>query len=109
MVSSSHALYSKLSPGTATKVDKHETDLKVEERKHKHRQHAAESCALAAGAFALHEKHEAKKHPENRHTHKVREHVATAVAIGATSLALHEKHERKHCKDAMKKKHQKKG
>ncbi|KAI5054324.1 hypothetical protein GOP47_0003543 [Adiantum capillus-veneris] len=78
-------------------------DHKAEEKKHKQRQHAADACALAAGAFALHEKHEAKKHPEQRHAHKVREHVAAAIAIGAGTLAVHEKHERKHAKEAAKK------
>ncbi|KAI5083796.1 hypothetical protein GOP47_0003539, partial [Adiantum capillus-veneris] len=78
-------------------------DHKAEEKKHKQRQHAADACALAAGAFALHEKHEAKKHPEQRHAHKVREHVAATIAIGAGTLAVHEKHERKHTKEAAKK------
>ncbi|MCO5592209.1 hypothetical protein L7F22_046207 [Adiantum nelumboides] len=76
----------------------HQVDYKAEEKKHKQRQHAADVGALAAGAFALHEKHAAKKHPEQRHAHKVREHVAAAIAIGAGTLAVHEKHERKHAK-----------
>ncbi|MCO5612742.1 hypothetical protein L7F22_067011 [Adiantum nelumboides] len=75
-----------------------EVDYKAEEKKHKQRQHAADAGALAAGAFALHEKHAAKKHPEQRHAHKVREHVAAAIAIGAGTLTVHEKHERKHAK-----------
>ncbi|MCO5554852.1 hypothetical protein L7F22_008388 [Adiantum nelumboides] len=75
-----------------------QVDYKAEEKKHKQRQHAADAGALAAGAFALHEKHAAKKHPEQRHAHKVREHVAAAIAIGAGTLAVHEKHERKHAK-----------
>ncbi|MCO5612819.1 hypothetical protein L7F22_067090 [Adiantum nelumboides] len=77
-----------------------QVDYKAEEKMHKQRQHAADACALAAGAFALHEKHEAKKHLEQRHAHKVREHVAAAIAIGAGTLAVHEKHERKHAKHA---------
>ncbi|MCO5560945.1 hypothetical protein L7F22_014565 [Adiantum nelumboides] len=78
---------------------------KAEERKHKQRQRAVDACVLAAGAYALHEKHEAKKHPEQRHAHKVREHVAAAVAMGAGTLAHHEKKERKHAKEAAKKHH----
>ncbi|MCO5550832.1 hypothetical protein L7F22_004325 [Adiantum nelumboides] len=79
--------------------------FKAEEKKHKQGQHAADACALAAGAYALHKKHEAKKHLEQRHAHKVREHVAVAVAMGAGTLAHHKKQECKHAKEAAKKQH----
>ncbi|KRX87996.1 Abscisic stress-ripening protein 2, partial [Trichinella patagoniensis] len=50
-------------------------------------------AGLAAGAYALHEKHEAKKDPEHAHRHKIEEKIAGTVAAGAGGFALHEHHE----------------
>jgi hypothetical protein len=45
-----------------------------------------------------HEKHKAKKDPENSHGHRVKQEVATAAAAGAAVFALHESHEKKDAK-----------
>ncbi len=45
-----------------------------------------------------HEKHEAKKDPEQAHKHKVEEEIAAAVAVGAGGYAFHEHHEKKEAK-----------
>ncbi|KAI4389726.1 hypothetical protein MLD38_001923 [Melastoma candidum] len=44
----------------------HAVDYSKEEKKHKHREHAGELGAMAAGAYALYEKHKAKKDPGER-------------------------------------------
>ena len=58
-------------------------------------QHLGETGAVAAGAFALYEKHEAKKDPEHAHRHKIEEEVAAAAAVGSGGFAFHEHHEKK--------------
>ncbi|KAG6494108.1 hypothetical protein ZIOFF_049127 [Zingiber officinale] len=70
-----------------------------EEKQHKHKQHLGEAGAIAAGAFALYEKHEAKKDPEHAHRHKIVEEVAAAVAVGSGGFAFHEHHEKKEAKE----------
>jgi uncharacterized protein HemX len=45
-----------------------------------------------------HEKHEAKKDPENTHKHKVEEEIAAAVAVGTGGYAFHEHHKKKEAK-----------
>ncbi|KAI5001717.1 hypothetical protein ZWY2020_026367 [Hordeum vulgare] len=66
-----------------------------EEKHHKHMEQLAQLGAVAAGAYALHEKHQAKKEPEQAKEHKVRGGVAAALAVGSAGLALHERHQRK--------------
>ncbi|KAB1204723.1 Abscisic stress-ripening protein 2 [Morella rubra] len=46
-----------------------------------------------------HEKHKAKKDPENSHSHKVAEEIAAVTAVGAGGFAFHEKHEKKEAKE----------
>ncbi|KAL4375661.1 hypothetical protein AHAS_Ahas05G0304100 [Arachis hypogaea] len=53
-----------------------EVDYKKEEKHHKHLEQLGEMGAVAAGAYALHEKHKAKKDPEHAHKHKIEEEVA---------------------------------
>lgn len=45
-----------------------------------------------------HEKHKAKKDPENAHKHKVQEEIAAVVAVGVGGFAFHERHEKKDAK-----------
>jgi hypothetical protein len=45
-----------------------------------------------------HEKHKAKKDPENAHGHKVKEEVAAVAAVGAAGFAFHEHHQKKDAK-----------
>ncbi|KAJ7548874.1 hypothetical protein O6H91_07G031700 [Diphasiastrum complanatum] len=80
-------------------------NAKEEVKAHKHKKHLAEAGTLAAGAFALHEKHEAKKHPEHAHRHKVEQSIAEAVAVGMLGVTFHEGHEVKHAKKEAKKHH----
>jgi hypothetical protein len=47
---------------------------------------------------AQHEKHKAKKDPENAHGHRVKQETATAAAAGAAVFAIHERHEKKDAK-----------
>lgn len=49
-----------------------------------------------------HEKHKAKKDPENAHKHKIEEEIAAAVAVGAGGYAFHEHHEKKEAKEEKK-------
>ncbi|TQD96175.1 hypothetical protein C1H46_018204 [Malus baccata] len=53
----------------------------------------------AAGAFALHEKHNEKKDPEHAHRHKIEEEIAAAAAVGSGGFAFHEHHEKKETKE----------
>ncbi|KAH9605519.1 hypothetical protein KSS87_023147 [Heliosperma pusillum] len=75
-----------------------EKDLK----KHKHRENLGKATAIAAGAYALHEKHKAKKDPENASRHKVAQEIATTVAVGAGGLVFHEHHKKKEAKKELK-------
>ncbi|GAB4845164.1 Abscisic stress-ripening protein 2 [Ancistrocladus abbreviatus] len=49
---------------------------------------------MVAGAYALHEKHEARKDPEHAHRCKLEEEIAATAAVGAGGFAFHEKHEK---------------
>ncbi|XP_012840446.1 PREDICTED: uncharacterized protein LOC105960782 [Erythranthe guttata] len=73
-------------------------DYDKERKHHKHLQQLTGLGAMAAGAYALHEKHKAKKDPENAHKHKVKEHIAAVVAVGVGGIAFHEGHEKKDAK-----------
>uniref|UniRef100_A0A2P2IVJ4 Uncharacterized protein n=1 Tax=Rhizophora mucronata TaxID=61149 RepID=A0A2P2IVJ4_RHIMU len=63
---------------------------------------------MAAGAYALHEKHETKKDPEHAHRHKVEERIGEALALGSGGLAFHEHHEKKEAKKEEEEAHGKK-
>ncbi|KAJ7554564.1 hypothetical protein O6H91_06G145600 [Diphasiastrum complanatum] len=76
------------------------TTSRLEVDKHKRHEHIGEAAALAAGTYALYEKHRAKKDPENAHRHKVEEEIAAAAAVGAGGYVFHEHHEKKHAKEA---------
>ncbi|WVZ67303.1 hypothetical protein U9M48_016401 [Paspalum notatum var. saurae] len=52
----------------------------------------AQLGAVAAGAYAVHEKHQAKKDPAHAHSHKVKEEIAAAFALGSAGFAFHEHH-----------------
>ncbi|VAH93445.1 hypothetical protein VPH35_066640 [Triticum aestivum] len=80
---------------TATGNDGEYERITKEEKHHKHKEHLGEMGAAAAGAFALYEKHEAKKDPEHAHKHKIEEEVAAAAAVGAGGFVFHEHHEKK--------------
>jgi len=80
------------------KSDEYEKALK-EEKHHKQKEHFGEMGAVAAGAFALHEKHAEKKDPENAHRHKIEEEIAAAAAVGEGGYVFHEHHEKKESKE----------
>ncbi|KAI6706178.1 hypothetical protein NL676_009140 [Syzygium grande] len=69
-------------------VPEPEVDYRKKEKHHKHLQQLGELGAVTAGAFALHEKHQAKKHPEHAHRHKIEEEIAAAVAVGGGRVRL---------------------
>ncbi|CAH9128354.1 unnamed protein product [Cuscuta epithymum] len=73
-------------------------DFEKEKKHHKHLQQIGELGTAAAGAYALYEKHEAKKDPEHAHEHKIEEEVAVAAAVGSGGFALHEHHEKEEAK-----------
>ncbi|GMH31641.1 hypothetical protein Nepgr_033485 [Nepenthes gracilis] len=73
-------------------------DPEKELKHHKHLELLGEAGAIAAGAYALHEKHQAKKDPENAHRHKVGEEIAAVAAVGAGGFAFHEHHQKKDAK-----------
>jgi hypothetical protein len=75
-----------------------EHDYEKEENRHKHHERLGEFGVAAAGVYALHEKHESKKDPENAHRHRIEEEIAAAAAVGAGGYAFHEKHEKKDAK-----------
>ncbi|KAI5001721.1 hypothetical protein ZWY2020_026371 [Hordeum vulgare] len=45
--------------------------------------------------LALHEKHKAKKDPENARWHRIKEEIAATVAVGSAGFAFHEHHRKK--------------
>ncbi|KAF7127476.1 hypothetical protein RHSIM_Rhsim11G0085100 [Rhododendron simsii] len=79
-------------------VDEPAPDYEKERREHKSHEHLGELGAIAAGAFALHEKHKAEKDPEHAYKHKLEEEIAAAAAVGAGGYAFHEHHEKKEAK-----------
>ena len=68
---------------------------KREEREHKQRERLGEVGALAGGAFALYEGHQAKKDPANAQRHRIEQGVAAVAALGAGGYAYHEHREQK--------------
>lgn len=62
-------------------------------------EHVGELGTVAAGGYALYEKHEAKKDPENARRHKIEEEIAAAAAVGSGGYAFHERHEKKEDKE----------
>lgn len=94
---------------TAYKFNELEYDkARKDEKHHKRMEHLGEMGAVAAGAFAMHEKHQVKKDPENAHRHKIEEKIAAAVAVGAGAYAVHEHHKREESKKKAKEIHGKK-
>ena len=53
---------------------------------------------VRVGSIEQHEKHKAKKDPENAHGHKVKEEVAAVAALGSAGFAFHEHHQKKDAK-----------
>lgn len=76
-----------------------------EEKHDKRMEHLGELGAVAAGTFALYEKHKAKKDPENAHRHKIEEEIAATAAVGAGGYAFHEHHKKKAAKKEVKDHH----
>ncbi|KAF0893610.1 hypothetical protein E2562_028024 [Oryza meyeriana var. granulata] len=68
---------------------------KREEREHRQRERMGEIGALASGAFALYEGHQAKKDPANAQRHRIEQGVAAVGALGAGGYAYHEHREQK--------------
>ncbi|XP_059077612.1 abscisic stress-ripening protein 5-like [Cryptomeria japonica] len=87
--------------------DKYEKARK-EEKHHKHLEEGGELGTGAAGGFAMYEKHEAKKDPENAHRHKIEEEIAAAAAVGGGGAVFHEHHEKKEDKKEEEEAHGKK-
>ncbi|KAE9446617.1 hypothetical protein C3L33_21483, partial [Rhododendron williamsianum] len=56
-------------------------DYAREYKHHKHNEHLAELGAVAAGAFAKHEKHMIKKDPAHAHRHKIEQKIATTLQL----------------------------
>ncbi|XP_020111060.1 abscisic stress-ripening protein 3-like [Ananas comosus] len=54
-----------------------------------------DELAPSPPAFAMYERHEEKKDPEQAHKHKIEQEVAEAVAVGGAGFAFHEHHEKK--------------
>ncbi|TQD92575.1 hypothetical protein C1H46_021827 [Malus baccata] len=79
----------------STTAHESELDYKKEEKHHKHLKHLGKIGVAAAGAFALHEKHNEKKDPEHAHMHKIEEEIVAAAAVGSGGFAFHEHHEKK--------------
>ncbi|KAJ7523976.1 hypothetical protein O6H91_18G071600 [Diphasiastrum complanatum] len=69
--------------------------FKKEEAGHKKYEHFAEAEALAAGGYALYERHEVKKDPEHAGRHKLEEEFAGAAAAGGAGFGLYEHHAEK--------------
>jgi hypothetical protein len=84
---------------TTTVVAVEQPDYEKDEREAKHHERLGELGAVAAGAFALHEKHKSQKDPEHAHKHKIEEEIAAAAAVGAGGYAFHEHHEKKEAKE----------
>ncbi|KAJ4964525.1 hypothetical protein NE237_016374 [Protea cynaroides] len=84
-------------------------DYEKEVKHHKHLEHVGKVGVVAAGSYALHEKHMAKKDPEHAHSHKIKEEIAVTVAVGSLAFSRHEHHEKKEAKkeqhSAFEKKH----
>ncbi|KAF3796478.1 hypothetical protein EJ110_NYTH01500 [Nymphaea thermarum] len=80
---------------------KHEKTPEQQLKHHKHMQRLAKVGTVTAGAYALHEKHKAKKDPENAHSHRIKE-IAATVAVGGVVLVMHEHHEKKAAKKKIK-------
>ncbi|EPS59139.1 hypothetical protein M569_15671, partial [Genlisea aurea] len=70
-------------------------DYEKDRKDHGRKEHLGELGAVAAGAFALYEKHKAKTDPEHERRHRIEEGVAAAAALGAGGYAWHEHHEKK--------------
>jgi len=68
---------------------------RVEVRRHKREEEEAGFGGMAAGAYALYERHEEKKDPEHAARHKLEEELAGAGAVGAEGFAFHERHEKR--------------
>ncbi|XP_048436858.1 abscisic stress-ripening protein 3-like [Pyrus x bretschneideri] len=92
----------------ATTTLEPEINYNKEKKHHKHLEHLDEAGVVAAGGYALHEKHKAKKDPEHAHKHKIEEEIAAAAAVGAGGLAFHEHHEKKETKKEEEEAHGKK-
>nr|ADE76303.1 unknown [Picea sitchensis] len=86
--------------GNAETVD-HEKALK-EEKYHKHMEELGGLGIVGTGGFALHEKHEEKKDPENARRHKIEEEVAAAAAVGEGGYGFHEHHDKEESKEEAK-------
>ncbi|CAM6105697.1 unnamed protein product [Calypogeia fissa] len=63
------------------------------EKAQKRNEHLAEFGALASGAFALYEQHQAKVDPENAQRHRIEETVAGVTALGTGGYAVYEHHQ----------------
>lgn len=61
-----------------------------EEIHDKRMEHVGELGAMAAGGYALYEKHEVKADPEHARRHRIEEEVAAAGAVASGGYALHE-------------------
>ncbi|KAJ7536989.1 hypothetical protein O6H91_12G091500 [Diphasiastrum complanatum] len=67
--------------------------------KYSRNEHLGEGGALAAGAYALYERHEAKEDPENAGRHTIEEDVGAATAVGAAGYAAYEHHQKEGAED----------
>ncbi|XP_055835937.1 abscisic stress-ripening protein 1-like [Solanum dulcamara] len=85
------------------KAEEGPVDYEKEVKHHNHLEKIGELGAVSAGAYALHEKHEAKKDPEYAHKHKIQEEIAAAATVGGGGFAFHEHHDKKDAKKEEKK------
>eukprot|EP00249_Psilotum_nudum_P009338 c21863_g1_i1 orf=490-738(-) len=76
----------------APMVRSHELE---KEKKHDRYHKLTEIGTIAAEIVAVHERHQARKHPEDAAKHKRRGQVADAIAIGANILSVKENYGKK--------------
>ncbi|CAM6087668.1 unnamed protein product [Calypogeia fissa] len=68
---------------------------RTEVTKHKQEEELAGFGCLAAGAYAMYEKHEEKVDPEHAARHKLEAKIGGAGFLGGEGVALYERHEKK--------------
>ncbi|CAM6123419.1 unnamed protein product [Calypogeia fissa] len=74
---------------------------RAEVTKHKREEEVAGFGGLAAGAYALYEKHQEKVDPEHAARHKLEAEIGGAGFLGGEAAALYERHEKKNSQEKL--------